>query len=156
MFAMTVGLSPHAQAQRAPVPPRSAPDGNCTHHDAATRPDCPAAIAFLAKLQDALKSNNHEAVAALVNYPLLATAGGKRHIQSRAQLLADFDHIFNPSIRAAILDATPDDVWGNSHGFMIARGAIWFDGVMPRNQRSHPHAPATNPMRIITVNPVYP
>ena len=54
------------------------PTGNCTHPDPATRPDCPGAIAFLAKFQDALKRNDHPAVAALVHYPLLVTEGGKK------------------------------------------------------------------------------
>ena len=61
---LVLSVAMNAHAQRAAVPPPSAPQGNCTHHDPATRPDCPAAIAFLAKFQDALKSNDHNA-----NYP---------------------------------------------------------------------------------------
>lgn len=148
-------FSTAAHAQRAPVPPPSAPQGNCTHHDAATRPDCPAAIAFLAKFQDALKGNNKNAVASLIRFPLLVTAGGKRRL-TRTQLLADFDHVFNPTLRAAILSATPDDVWGNVHGFMVARGAIWFDTVIPRNGATDEKSLAKSPMKLITINPVYP
>lgn len=153
-LACAIAFAPSSRAQEAAVPPPSAPQGNCTHHDLATRSDCPAAIAFLAKLQDAFKSNDHAAVASLVSYPLLVTAGGKRQVRSRAQLLAEFDHVFTASIRAAILNATDDDVWGNSHGFMIGRGAIWFDAVAPRN--ASPAAAANAPMKLITVNPVYP
>ncbi|HEX6771332.1 MAG TPA: hypothetical protein VF126_04850 [Acidobacteriaceae bacterium] len=144
-----------ASAQRAQVPPPSAPQGNCTHHDPATRPDCPAAIAFLTKFQGALKSNDPDAVASLVHYPLLVTTGGKRRI-SRTQLLADFDHIFTPTLRVAILSATRDDVWGNVHGFMVARGAIWFDTVIPRNAQTDEKSLAKYPMKLITINPVYP
>ena len=152
---LVLSVAMNAHAQRAAVPPPSAPQGNCTHHDPATRPDCPAAIAFLARFQDALESNDHNAVASLIRYPLLVTAGGKRRI-SRAQLLADFDHIFTSTLRVAILNATADDVWGNVHGFMVARGAIWFDAVIPRNAPTDDKSLAKYPMKLITINPVYP
>ena len=130
--------------------------GNCTRADSAARPDCPDAIAFLAKFQDALKSNDHEAVAMLVNYPLLLTgAAGRTQVRSRAQLLASFDGIFTPTVRSAILKATPDDVWGNYQGFMIGDGVIWFDGIIPRNQAAHPSATgdsAKYPFKLKTVN----
>jgi hypothetical protein len=153
LLCLTTGL-PQARAQKAPVPATPQPTGNCTHPDPATRPDCPAAIAFLAKFQDALKRDDRPAVASLVHYPLLVPEGGRKQIRSRAELLAKFNSIFNPSVRAAILKAAPDDVWGNSHGFMIGRGVIWFDGIVPRNQRATGHA--SYPFRLITVNPAYP
>ena len=157
LMAVTIAaFAPHAHAQKSPVPPPSAPQGNCTHHDPATRPDCPAAIAFLAQLQSALKNNDNQTVASLVSYPLLVTTGTRRRIRSRAQLLGEFDHVFSATLRAAILNATADDVWGNSNGFMIARGAIWFDGVAPRGAHSGPNDLAKYPMKIITVNAVYP
>jgi hypothetical protein len=155
LFCLMVGLSP-ARAQKAPVPATPQPTGNCTHPDPATRPDCPAAIAFLAKFQDALKRDDRAAVASLVHYPLLVTAGGRKQIHSHAELLAKFNSIFNASVRAAILSATADDVWGNSHGFMIGRGVIWFDGIVPRNQHVAPGGQTDYPFRLITVNPVYP
>jgi hypothetical protein len=147
VLALTIG-APLARAQE------HSPQGNCTHPDPATRPDCPGAIAFLAKFQDALKSNNHEAVALLINYPLLVTgAAGRTQVRSRAQLLASFDGIFTATVRSAVLKATPDDVWGNSHGFMIGDGAIWFDGIIPRSQAGRPSAPSAKyPFKLITVN----
>lgn len=148
LLAVTITCTPLAQAQQ------HAPQGNCTHPDAATRPDCPDAIAFLAKFQAALKSNNREAVALLANYPLLVTgAAGRTQVRSRAQLLASFDAIFTATVRSAILKATPDDVWGNANGFMIGDGVIWFDGIMPRNQAGRAAAAdAKYPFRLITVN----
>jgi hypothetical protein len=116
--------------------------GNCTHKDVSTRPDCPAAIAFLNKLQSAVRSNDHNAVAALVRYPLLTPRHGRVYrIRSRAQLLANFNRVFRPEIRQTILSAGPDDVWGNGQGFMIGQGAIWFDGV-----------PQDGKYKLITVN----
>jgi hypothetical protein len=152
-FALCSPARGHAQQSNA------ASTGNCTHPDPATRPGCPGAIAFLAKFQDALKRNDREAVASLVNYPLLATPDDKIHIRSRAQLLANFDRVFNPPVRATILKATADDVWGNVHGFMVGRGVIWFDGIIPRNAHPDPSAPdywKKYPFKIITVNPPIP
>jgi hypothetical protein len=148
LLALTLGSAPLARAQQ------HAAQGNCTHPDPAAWPDCPDAIAFLAKFQDALKSNNREAIASLVNYPLLVTgAAGKTHVRSRAQLLAGFDGIFTAAVRGAILKATPDDVWGNDQGFMIGDGVIWFDGILPANQAGHPStSDAKYPFKIITVN----
>jgi len=148
LFALTFGASPLAGAQE------HAAQGNCTHPGPATRPDCPDAIAFLAKFQDALKSGNQEAVALLVNYPLLVTgAAGRTQVRSRAQLLSSFDGIFTATVRGAILKATPDDVWGNYQGFMIGDGVIWFDGIIPRNQAARPSVPnAKYPFKLITVN----
>lgn len=148
LLALTIASAPPARGQE------HAPQGNCTHPDPATRPDCPDAIAFLAKFQDALKSNNHAAVALLVNYPLLVTgAAGRTQVRSRAQLLSSFDGIFTATVCSVILKATPDDVWGNSHGFMIGDGVIWFDGILPRNQAGRSVAPdAKYPFKLITVN----
>lgn len=118
----------------ASAQPPAAP-GNCTHKDVSTRPDCPAALAFLAQLQSALRSNNHAAVAALVRYPLLTPRNGRVYrIRSRDQLLANFDRVFRPDVRQTILNASPDDVWGNGQGFMISQGAIWFDGIPPNGK----------------------
>jgi hypothetical protein len=153
LLALVIGSAPLIRAQQ------HGPDGNCTHPDPATRPDCPGAIAFLAKFQDALKSNNREAVASLVNYPLLVPDEAGKRIRSRAQLLASFDRIFTPPIRNAILKGTPDEVWGNYCGFMIGSGVIWFDGIIPPNTHPDPSAPdywTKYPFKVITVNPAMP
>jgi hypothetical protein len=156
VFWLMVGFTKPASAQKAPVPETPQPTGNCTHRDPSTRPDCPAAIAFLAKFQDALKRDDHQAVASLVHYPLLVTAGGKRRIRNRAELVAGFDHVFTAPVRVAILNATADDVWGNANGFMIGRGVIWFDAIIPANQHPASGVQANYPFRLITVNPAYP
>lgn len=148
LLTLALGSAPFALAQQQSSP------GNCTHPDPATRPDCPEAIAFLAKFQDALKSHDRKAVAPLVSYPLLVTgAAGRMQVRSRAQLLSGFDGIFTAPVRSAILQATPDDVWGNSRGFMIGEGVIWFDAVIPMKLAGHPTAPgAKYAFKLITVN----
>jgi len=153
LFALALALSSLAFGQAQSGKP--VPTGNCTHPDPSTRPDCPDAIAFLGKFQDALKRNDHEAVASLVNYPLLATPDKKIHVRSRGQLLANYDSVFNPQVRAAILQATADDVWGNYRGFMVGRGVIWFDAVIS-SDKSVPGDTTKYPFKVITVNPPFP
>ncbi len=100
-----------------------------------------------------MKRHDREAVASLVSYPLRATP---HNIRSRAQLLADYDRVFTPKVRAAILKATADDVWGNANGFMVGGGVIWFDAIIPRNEQPDVSAPdywKKYPFKIITVNP---
>jgi hypothetical protein len=152
VFACTICTPAFGYAQSD----KAASEGNCTHPDPATRPDCSGAIAFLAKFQDALKQHDREAVASLVNYPLLVTAGGKTRIRSRAQLLANYQRVFTAPVRTAILKANADDVWGNSNGFMVGGGVIWFDAIIPRNEQPDVSAPdywKKYPFKIITVNP---
>ncbi|HEY1965094.1 MAG TPA: hypothetical protein VGG59_09195, partial [Acidobacteriaceae bacterium] len=153
---LALALAISASALGYAQPGKAASDGNCTHPDPASRPDCSGAIAFLAKFQDALKRHDRDAVASLVNYPLLVTAGGKTHIRSRAQFLANYQRVFTAPVRAAILKANADDVWGNSNGFMVGGGVIWFDAIIPRNEQPDVSAPdywKKYPFKIITVNP---
>ena len=58
-------------------------------------------------------------------------------------------------MRAAILQATADDVWGNYRGFMVGRGVIWFDVVIP-SDKSVPGDTKKYPFKVITVNPAFP
>jgi hypothetical protein len=105
--------------------------GNCTHIEKSTRPDCPRALVFFLRLQEAVKKDDRAALASVTNYPLLTTLNHKQiQIHTRNQLLANFDQIFDAGVRWAILNATKEDVWGNWRGFTFDGGAVWFDGIM--------------------------
>jgi hypothetical protein len=58
-------------------------------------------------------------------------------------------------VRAAILQATADEVWGNYRGFMVGRGVIWFDAVIS-SDKSVPGDTTKYPFKVITVNPAFP
>jgi uncharacterized protein YecT (DUF1311 family) len=138
-------------------PPGPMPeDGNCTKRDDSTRPDCASAIAFFNKLQTALKAGDKTAVASYVEYPLLAMRNKENeYIQSPTELIKNFDQIFDPGVRCAVLSASARQVWGNSHGFSIGHGEIWFDGIVPPNETPNPSAPdywTKYPIKLITVN----
>ena len=136
--------------------PAFAQSGNCTQGDASTRPDCPQAIAFFKTFQAAFNNNDRAKVASLVSYPVLTSLHRKRvHIKNAAQFRTHYNEIFNRQISCAILAASTRDVWGNWRGFMVARGAIWFDAIVPAGERANTSSPdysSRDPFKIITIN----
>jgi len=133
-----------------------AADGNCTAKDPATRPDCPQAIQFFERLQEAVKSGQPSQVAPLISYPLRTTIAGKRTlVRSQQQFLSNYKQIVTPAVRCAILASQGTDVWGNGNGFMIADGTVWWDAIIPTPPAgSGPPdtTPGKYPFKVITVN----
>ena len=138
------------------VPSAAGQSGNCTQKDSSTRPDCPRALAFFLNFRSALENNDRQRVASLISYPVLAQLHKKRtFIRSRGQLIFHFDEVFDQQIRCAILSATDKDVWGNSRGFTVDGGPIWFDGIIPADEHPDTDAPdywSRYPIKIITIN----
>jgi len=106
------------------------------------RPDYPRALIFFHRVQDALRRNDRTEISELIDYPLLARLHGKKHlIKSRKELLDNFDQIFDAQVRCALMRSADKNVWGNSHGFTVGNGAIWFDDFSPPGTNEDPHAP---------------
>jgi hypothetical protein len=130
--------------------------GNCTQIDSSTRPDCPGALAFFRSLQSALREDDRQKVASLVAYPVLASIRHKPiHIRNRTQLLAHFDEIFDEGVRCTILNDNEKSVWGNSRGFTVDGGAVWFDDIIPPGENPDTKAPdywTRYPFKIIAIN----
>jgi hypothetical protein len=147
LAALSLSLSTRAHAA----------DGNCTAGDKTARPDCAGAQAFFEQFQTALNANNRKAVVQLIHFPLNTSLSGKRvRIRSAEELLAHYDQIFDPGVRCAVHDAHTDDVWGNYQGFMVGHGAVWFDGVIPSNDKLGVNTPnywLKYPFKVVTVNP---
>lgn len=127
--------------------------GNCTVHDASTRPDCAGAVGFFQKIQAAVKAGDKKQLASMVRYPLRANLQGKRlQIRSRSQFLKDYSQLFSPGVVCVIEAAKDSDVWGNYQGFMIGNGAIWWDQIIPSSEKN-PNLESSNyPFKIITLN----
>jgi len=130
--------------------------GNCIQTDSSSRPDCPGALAFFSKLQSALRKDDRQTVASLVAYPVQASIHHKRiQIRNRTQLLAHFDEIFDEGVRCVILNGSEKNVWGNSRGFTVDGGAVWFDSIIPPGENPDTKAPdywTKYPFKIIAVN----
>lgn len=80
-----------------------------------------AMSAFLMDLQSAVTGNDRAAVASMVSYPLHV---GAKNYTSSATLIADFDKIFTPSIKAAIANARSSTMSSSAQGPTIGNGQI--------------------------------
>jgi len=63
-----------------------------------------------------------------IAYPLRVNSGSKsRMIPNRTALLAQYDRIFTPGVRAEIERAVPADLFSRDQGVMLGDGIVWFN-----------------------------
>ncbi|MGH6848382.1 MAG: hypothetical protein ACREC0_13385 [Methylocella sp.] len=88
------------------------------------------ARSFLEHLKMAEQNEDHDALAALVHYPLAMYDNGKviKIYRSRNALLKNFNAIFTPKVLKAIRDAKFETLFVRDQGAMIGDGEIWFVG----------------------------
>ena len=85
---------------------------------------------FLAALQDAVRSGQPKAVAALVIFPLRVYHGRQAtRIKDAPSFVKAYAHIFTPGVTKAVLAQKPGDLFHNWQGSMIGNGQVWFAGV---------------------------
>jgi hypothetical protein len=116
---------------------------------ASASPQMAAYGKFLTALQSAVESGNKHAVSGLVAYPLrVKTSAGPRMYCDRKSVERDFEQIFTPKVRKAILAQQAEQLFVRDQGAMIGDGEVWFDQTCS-NDRCSPDAP----VRIKAVNP---
>jgi hypothetical protein len=97
---------------------------------------------FLARLQAAVRANDRSALIQLIAFPLRVNfKGGSQLYRDARSVGRDYDRIFTPQVRRAILDQRVNQLFGRDQGVMVGNGEIWFE-----------HSPA-GPVRIKAVNP---
>jgi hypothetical protein len=86
---------------------------------------------FLARLKQALAADDHDAVAAMVRYPLSFGSLHGRPItyRSAAALSVNYARVFTPDVKAAVAAAKPDNLFVRDQGVMIGNGEIWMNEV---------------------------
>jgi hypothetical protein len=105
--------------------------------------------AFLSRLQAAVRRNDRDALIALVSFPLRVNfAGGARTYRDAASLGRDFDRVFTPKVKRAVLAQRPDRLFVRDLGAMVGDGELWFRETCPNASCSPP-----GPLRIVAVNP---
>jgi hypothetical protein len=133
-------LSGHLALAQGPTP-----SAKCTNPDISTLdafgPKVAAqARSFLADLQNAVRTNNRNAVASMMHFPLPALDGQKSiSIKTKAEFLRRYDRLWTDGVKNALLsqDAaclsyassgyTPES--GSQANFVIgSAGEIWFEG----------------------------
>ncbi|ASV88441.1 hypothetical protein CES85_3683 (plasmid) [Ochrobactrum quorumnocens] len=89
---------------------------------------------FFLKLQKAIKAEDKQAVASMIDYPFRARIGGKAvKVKDAAHFAADYDKIITPKVKQTVLDQTYPALFANWQGVSIGDGEVWFSGVGDQN-----------------------
>jgi hypothetical protein len=105
--------------------------------------------AFLSQLQSAIRTNDPRKIIGLVELPLRVNfRTGPRTYRDARSVERDFERMFTPKVRRAILDQRPDRLFTNYQGAMVGDGEVWFDHICPTASCSPP-----GPVRIKAINP---
>jgi hypothetical protein len=85
---------------------------------------------FFTDLKRAVSAGDKKAVAAMVDYPITVSIGGKDvKIKSGKDFVSHYDHIFSDKIVTAVEKQTYAALFANDQGIMIGDGEIWIDGI---------------------------
>jgi hypothetical protein len=102
---------------------------------------------FLTQLQKAVRTNDREGVIKLVSLPLRVNFNRPRFYRDTKSVRADYDRIFTPKVRKAIVAQRFEQLFGRDQGVMIGDGEVWFDHVCPDGDCTR-----VGPVRIIAIN----
>ncbi len=86
---------------------------------------------FLIEIQTALKTNDKEALASLIYYPIhiYNLNGQDILIQSDKEFVADYEKILTPELKQIIFSQESTKLFMNWQGVMINRGEIWYSPI---------------------------
>jgi hypothetical protein len=83
---------------------------------------------FITNLQAAVTANNAEAIASLAHFPITVNQTGKKSgTFSETTFKAEYNTIFSPAVKDAILKSKATDIDCNAQGAMIGAGVVWFN-----------------------------
>lgn len=104
--------------------------------------------AFLARLQTLVRADDRRSVMTLIAFPLRVNSSSGSRLYSAPSALRDYDRIFTPKVKRAILNASADRIFVRDIGAMVGNGEVWFRETCPNDTCS-----PTGPVRIVAVNP---
>jgi hypothetical protein len=108
-----------------------------------------AATANARRAAAAVGADQRPAIIALIAFPLTVNGAGRpKTYRDRASVERDFDRIFTPRVKRAILAQEADQLLVRDQGAMIGEGEVWFDRSCATVACSPP-----GPVRIRAVNP---
>ena len=88
------------------------------------------AVAFFNTLKQAVARGDSAGVAGLVAYPITVQVEGEAVTLADAGAFAtQYGRVLPASVRKAILESTPADLWANAQGVRIGDGKVWYAGV---------------------------
>jgi hypothetical protein len=112
--------------------PKAATQGRAEKMGYLAEPASPLAIVdpygeFLSHLQAGLMSNSRQAVIRLIAFPLRVNLDGKTQTyRSSRDVERDFDRIFTPQVRSAVLNLRSDNLMTRDGGRLKGNGRLWF------------------------------
>jgi hypothetical protein len=76
-----------------------------------------------------VKNGDKQAVASVIDYPLRAQIKGKQtQLRNAKEFIANYDAIFTPAFRLAVVESEPDAMSSSWRGIMLGeRGEVWLD-----------------------------
>ena len=111
--------------------------------------DSGAAGRFLSRLQTAIRADDRPTIAGMIAYPLRVNFNdGPKTYKNSPSIERDFERIFTPQVKKAILDQGADELFTNYQGSMIGSGEVWFDQSCSNSSCSKRGA-----IRIKAINP---
>lgn len=85
---------------------------------------------FFSALQLAMASDDRQAVAHMVDYPLHTRIDGKAvTVKDTPQFVARYDGIVSAELKRAVAAQSYADLFANWQGVSIGDGKLWFSGV---------------------------
>ncbi len=104
---------------------------------------------FLSRLQVGLKANDRRTIIGLIGFPLRVNLNGRtRAYRSPQDVERDYDLIFTPQVRSAVLNQRPADLMSRDGGRLKGNGKLWFGPSCSKKSCSR-----EDPIRIKEVNP---
>jgi hypothetical protein len=139
-----------SRIRRPPAAERSAEaKATARNHEVAADSTDAAYAAFLSRLQAAVRADDRRAIIALIDFPLRVNeAKGPRLYRDARSVEGNFERIFTPKVKRAILRQRADRLFVRDQGAMIGDGELWFDRTCPNATCSPP-----GPAKIMAVNP---
>ena len=79
------------------------------------------------KVVELIQNDESQDLAEIIQYPLNVNLDEQKiYIKDKDTFLEKYNLIFNDKFKLQIKDAYTKDIWGNSVGFIIGNGDIWF------------------------------
>lgn len=91
--------------------------------------DPAAFLEMFHEVNSAVASDDKEKLADHILYPLAVNGPKPLSIETKEQLIEQYDSIFTASVKEALANQKEDELFVNYKGVMVGNGAIWFGVV---------------------------
>jgi len=93
--------------------------------------------AYFISVREAIMKNDKKWLADQMSLPMECYVKGKKTtIESKEQFIQQYNEIINEYVRASAREQNEDDLFKNSQGFMVGKGAIWMVQTYDDEQNS--------------------